>query len=187
MVQLTALEELCVTPSLVSQEGFRATRIRHLKTWRLINEVSSQSQPQDVSRQWSCCEKTRPGHTHFTASGRIPAQSPDLYLFLLASQCVFNVCVCTRLDVRVFVILGQVKQSHLHQREVWSLGSAGHIVFIPLPRSSVWQMTEASEGCGAEQPNASVTVSYQRCLAAQQMDGGNRCTGETLPSRLLDV
>lgn len=100
---------------------------------------------------------------------------------------VFSMCVRTRLDVRVFVIFSQVQRSHLHQGEVWSLRSAGHIVFIPLPMSSIWQMTEASEGCGAEQPDSSVTASYQRCLAAQQMDEGNRCTGETLPSRLLQI
>lgn len=116
--------------------------------------------------------------------GTYPSPKPrSLFISLSRSMCFQCVRACD--FTCASVIFGQVKQSHLHQGEVWSLRSAGHIVFIPLPISSIRQMTEASEGCGAEQPNSSVTASYQGCLAAQQMDEGNQSTGETLPSRPL--
>lgn len=60
----------------------------HLKTWRLINEVSSQTQPQDGSRQREPPSKDEPGHSHFTASGLSPVPKPrSLFISLSRSMC----------------------------------------------------------------------------------------------------
>lgn len=101
-----------------------------------------------------------------------PSPKPrSLFISLSRSMC-FQ-CVCTRASTCASLLSSVKSNRVIYTRgKVWSLRSAGHIVFIPLPISSIQQMTEASEGCGAEQPNCRVTASYQGCLAAQQMDEG---------------
>lgn len=158
----------------------------HLKTWRLINEVSSQTQPQEGSRQESRRAETSQATPTSQPQDLTQSKAQISIYFYKAGQCVFNMCARAPPCVRLCYLRSSQTESFT-PGEVWSLRSAGHIVFIPLPISSIRQMTEASEGCGAEQPTSSVTASYQGCLAAQQMDEGNQSTGETLPSRPLHV
>lgn len=114
----------------------------------------------------------------------LPQSKYQIFFYFSFSLSMCFQCVYVHLYVCMFVIFRQVKQSNLHWRKIWS-SALQDSLFIPLPISSISQMTESLEGKRAVQPNTSVTVSYQGCLSAQQMDHEDQSTGKALPSRQI--
>lgn len=97
---------------------------------------------------------------------------------------VFFMCVYVQIYMCMFVIFRQVKQFEWFSLQE-SLVRSTASLFIPMPISSISQMTEILEGARAARPNSSVTVSYQGFLSAQQMDDEDQITGQALPSRQI--